>query len=87
MLERTRLGMLTEGTIADMVRAVAGDTPDAISIFCTNLRGAGLVDALEREIGIPIYDTVSTSAWKAMKQAGTDPKRVKGWGRLFSEIG
>ncbi len=77
---------VTEETIANMVREVAADKPDAISIFCTNLRGAWIVDALEKEIGIPIYDTVSTALWKAMKLAGADPKRIKGWGRLFSEI-
>jgi maleate isomerase len=77
---------VTEETIANMVREVAADKPDAISIFCTNLRGAWIVDALEREIGIPIYDTVSTTLWKAMKLAGADPKRIKGWGRLYSEI-
>lgn len=73
-------------TIVNMVREVAKDKPDAITIFCTNLHGAHLVDDLEQEIGIPIYDTVSTSVWKAMKQAGIDPKRVEGWGRLFSEV-
>jgi len=77
---------VTEETIATMVREVAADKPDAITIFCTNLRGAWIVDALEQEIGIPIYDTVSIALWKAMKLAGADPKRIKGWGRLFSEV-
>lgn len=78
--------LVTEETIAKMVREVATKKPDAITIFCTNLRGARIVDELEQEIGIPIYDTVSTSVWKAMKQAGVDTKQVKGWGRLFSEV-
>jgi maleate isomerase len=69
-----------------MVREVAKDKPQAITIFCTNLHGARIVNALEQEIGIPVYDTISTSVWKAMKQAGADPKRIKGWGRLFAEV-
>jgi maleate isomerase len=77
---------VSEETIANMVREVAKDKPEAITIFCTNLHGAKIVDALEQEIGIPIYDTISTSVWKAMKQAGADPKRIKGWGRLFAEV-
>ncbi len=77
---------VSEQAIAAMVRAVAADGPEAIAVFCTNLRGAGIVDALEREIGIPVYDTVSTAVWKAMKQAGADPARVHGWGRLFSAV-
>ena len=77
---------VSEETIAQMVREVAKDKPEAITIFCTNLRGAAIVDELEQETGIPIYDTVATSLWKAMKQAGADPKRIKGWGRLFTEV-
>ncbi len=74
-------------TITEMVREVARAKPQAITIFCTNMRGAPLADRLEGEIGIPIYDTVSTALWSSLKIAGVDPKRVKGWGRLFEKIG
>ncbi len=77
---------VSEETIAKMVREVAKEKPDAITIFCTNLHGARIVDELEQETGIPIYDTVSTSIWKAMKQADADPRRIKGWGRLFADV-
>jgi maleate isomerase len=77
---------ITGDRIADMVRAVAKDKPQAISIFCTNMVGAPLVEALERETGIPIYDTVATAVWDSMRIAGVDPARVKGWGRLFSDV-
>jgi maleate isomerase len=73
-------------TIAGLVREVAAAKPQAISIFCTNMRGAPLVEALEREIGIPIYDTVATAVWGSLKLAGVDPRRVQGWGRLFREV-
>lgn len=72
--------------IARMVREVAKEQPQAISIFCTNLRGAPLVAALEQEIGIPIYDTIATVVWKSLQIAGIDPARVQGWGRLFQEL-
>ena len=39
--------------LAGMVRAVAAARRQAITILCTNLRGTPLVEALEREIGIP----------------------------------
>ncbi|WP_428540470.1 maleate cis-trans isomerase family protein [Rhodopila sp.] len=71
-------------TIAGMVRAVAAAKPDAIGIICTNLNAAPLVAALERQTGIPIYDTIATVVWKSLKLAGIDPARVTGWGRLFS---
>jgi maleate isomerase len=69
-----------------MVREVAKAKPQAITIFCTNLRGAPLVEGLEAEVGIPIYDTISTVVWKSLKLAGVDPRRIAGWGRLFREV-
>ena len=68
------------------VRAVAEAKPQAITILCTNLRGAPLVGELEGELGIPIYDSIATVVWKSLKLAGADPKRVHGWGRLFAEL-
>jgi maleate isomerase len=69
--------------IAAMVRAVAAERPQAITTFCTNLDAAALAAPLERELGLPIYDTVSTAVWKSLCLAGVDPRAVKGWGRLF----
>lgn len=74
-----------EQTLAEMVREVARDAPQAITILCTNLRGAGIVPALERELGIPIYDSVSVTVWKTLALTGVDPARVKGWGQLFQD--
>jgi maleate isomerase len=74
-------------TLEAMVREVASAQPDAITIFCTNLHGAPLVERLEHELGIPIYDTTAAAVWVAMRQAGADPRRVTGWGRLFRETG
>jgi maleate isomerase len=68
-----------------MTREVARAKPQAITIFCTNLRGAPLVADLERELGIPIYDTIATVVWKSLKLAGADPRRIVGWGRLFQD--
>jgi len=76
-----------ETTIATMCREVAAATKcDAITIFCTNLKGAAIVPALEAELGLPIYDTVATALWASLKTAGIDPARVQGWGRLFQDV-
>jgi maleate isomerase len=72
--------------LAGMAREVAQAKPDAITIFCTNLKGSSLAEPLERELGIPIYDTVSTAIWASLRVAGVDPRRVSGWGRLFREV-
>ena len=77
---------VTEEEVGDMVREVAAARPKAISTFCTNLNAARVVPALERELGIPIYDTISTAVWKSLKVAGVEPRLVKGWGRLFDEV-
>jgi maleate isomerase len=74
-------------TIAEMVRDVAKANPQAIATICTNLRAAPLVDALERETGILILDSVSVVVWKSLHLAGADPRRVQGSGRLFQSPG
>jgi maleate isomerase len=74
-----------EARLSTMIREVAAAKPDCITTFCTNLRAAHLVPALEAELGIPIYDTVSTAVWKALRVCGVDPRALAGWGRLFSE--
>lgn len=74
-----------EATLAGMVREVARAKPQAITILCTNLRGAGIVPELEQELGIPIYDSVSVAAWKTLALAGIDPALVEGWGQLFQD--
>jgi maleate isomerase len=72
--------------LTDMVRAVAADRPEAIMIFCTNLRSAQLVQQLEQETGIPIYDTTAAAIWSSLRLAGVAPSVVRGWGRLFREL-
>lgn len=72
--------------LESMIRQVALAGPDAILIMCTNLRGAPLVERLEAELGIPIYDSVATVVWKALRLAGVDTRRIRTWGRLFREL-
>ena len=73
----------SEADILEMCRAVATEKPDAITIYCTNFRGARLAPIIETETGIPVLDSVSTALWKSMQVAGDDPSRIKGWGQLF----
>lgn len=70
-------------TLRRMLREVACARPDAMTIMCTNLHGAQLVQEMESELGIPIYDSVATVVWKALKTVGIDPRELEGWGRLF----
>lgn len=74
-----------EDTVADLIRDTARAKPDAIVVMCTNFRGAAVVDQLERETGIPVFDSISASVWDAMLHLGAPPAAVRGWGRLFEE--
>jgi maleate isomerase len=76
---------VTEEEIRRMVREVAASQPQAITTFCTNLKAAHLAAELEKELNIPVYDTISTVVWKSLRVAGVDTCRVLGWGSLFSE--
>jgi maleate isomerase len=73
-------------TLTGMVRQVARAKPQAITILCTNLQGGPLVEQLEQEIGIPIYDSVATAVWSSLRLANANPRRIQGWGRLLRDI-
>lgn len=73
-----------EEQITGLIREVAAAKPDAITILCTNFRGAPVVAELERELGLPIYDSVATALWKSLALAGVATSRVEGWGSLFA---
>ena len=73
----------SEAEILELCRAVANERPDAILIFCTNFRGARLAPIIEKETGITVLDSVATALWKSIQVAGEEPKKIRGWGRLF----
>ena len=66
-----------------LMREVAAARPQAISTFCTNLRAAQLAPQIERSLGIPLLDTVSTTVWGLLRAADAEPSRLRGWGALF----
>ena len=72
-------------TLAEMIRDVARSAPDAITVLCTNLAAAPLVEALEAETGVPIHDSVAVTIWGALRRAGGDWLSVPGWGRLLAQ--
>ncbi|KAA0676242.1 Asp/Glu/hydantoin racemase [Roseomonas genomospecies 6] len=77
---------VTEERIERLCAEVAEAKPEAIAIICTNMRGAPVAERVEKALGIPVYDTVSTVVWKALRMTGVDTRRVQGWGSLFQEL-
>jgi maleate isomerase len=74
---------VTPGTLRELMDDVATARPQAIATFCTNLRAAQLAEDFERERGIPLLDTVSTTVWGMVRAAGGSPAAITGWGGLF----
>ena len=66
-----------------LMREVAPHEPQAITTFCTNLRAAPLAQQVERELGIPLLDTVSTTVWGMLRMAGVPTAQLAGWGEMF----
>jgi maleate isomerase len=71
--------------VRDQVREVAAAGPEAIIIVCTNLNSAHLVESLESELGLPVYDSTSAVVWHALRIAGVDTTSIQGWGSLFDD--
>ncbi|MFM0325519.1 maleate cis-trans isomerase family protein [Caballeronia glebae] len=70
--------------LANMMREAAFARPDALTTFCTNLHAAHLAQSFERDTGIPVYDTVATVVWKALRMLDVDMSRLSSWGKIFS---
>lgn len=77
------MARIPPAAIADQVRAAAeGVDVDLCFISCTAIRSAGLIDGLERELGIPVITSNQVMAWHALTELGIG-ERVAGFGCLF----
>jgi len=67
--------------VYDLVRAV--DHPEATAIFisCTNFRSAGVIAALEAELGKPVISAVQASFWHCLEVLDVNGARP-GYGQL-----
>ena len=74
---------ISADAIAGMLREAARSRPQAIVTFCTNFPAAPIVGEMERELGIPIYDTVTMGVWGVLSMLGLDTKPGRAWGRVF----
>ncbi|MEA5455721.1 hypothetical protein SPF06_13385 [Sinomonas sp. JGH33] len=71
-----------EEVVAEGVRAVAPNA-HAATILCTNLNGAFLAPGLERELGIPVFDSVAVTLWHALRLVA--PTSIGGFGTLLRD--
>ena len=42
-------------------------------VACTQLRALEVLDALERDLGKPVYSAIQATAWQAYQAMGVDP--------------
>lgn len=73
-----------EARVAGLIEEVVREGCDAVAVVCTNMRGAGVAEPLERKLGVPIFDSIAVTLWACLIATGVDPERVHGWGRLFT---
>ena len=73
-----------EPIIADLVREVALHHPQAIAVFCTNFDGPGIAPEIERDINIPVLDSISVTLWHALRLVNFDTSAMAKWGKIFS---
>lgn len=71
--------------VAALVREVAAESCDAAAVVCTNLRGGEVAPRLERELGMPVLDSVAVTLWGALGLAGADLSALAPLGRLFAQ--
>lgn len=60
--------------------------PDAQAYFisCTAVRSAEVIDALERELDLPVITSNQAMLWRALRSAGVDDA-IAGYGRLLRD--
>ena len=78
------IAAVDDEAVAGLVREVAAEGCEAAAIVCTNLRGADGAASLERELGIPVLDSVAVTLWAALRLVGADVSPLARWGRVFA---
>jgi maleate isomerase len=73
-----------ETDVARLCEEVVREGCDAVAIVCTNMRGAGAAERLERKLGAGIFDSIAVTLWACLGATGVDPSIIRGWGGLFT---
>jgi len=76
-----------EAEVAGLIEDVVREGCDAVAVVCTNMRGAGVANRLEQQLGVPVFDSIAVTLWACLIAAGIDPRRIQGWGSLFTTPG
>ncbi len=63
---------LDESTVYQRLMARADDArrADAVFLSCTNMPTLGLIEALEADLGVPVFSSNTATAWAGLRLAG-----------------
>ncbi|MBO1330879.1 GAF domain-containing protein [Streptomyces sp. VRA16 Mangrove soil] len=70
--------------VAGQIERAAGDGAHAVAVVCTNVYGAFEAERLEPALGVPVFDSVTATLWRALGLAGAAPS-WSGYGTLLRD--
>lgn len=70
--------------VGHQIERAAGDGAQAVAVVCTNVHGAFEAQRLEQDLKIPVFDSVTTTLWRALDLAGARPS-WPGYGQLLRD--
>ncbi|WP_432105809.1 maleate cis-trans isomerase family protein [Streptomyces sp. bgisy091] len=59
--------------VSAQIERAARNAVHAVAVVCTNVHGAQQAAPLEQRLGIPVFDSVTATLWKALDLAGAAP--------------
>ena len=80
------LATMPEAEIGRMAEALYRDCPgaDALYIPAPHWAVIGLIERLERELGVAVITAIQAIVWEALRRSGVND-RIEGYGRLLRE--
>jgi maleate isomerase len=68
LTDNTAYAEVSTAALGEMVRTVAKSSPDAILILCTNLAGAEVAGSFQKELGLPVLDSVAVAVESVLQR-------------------
>ena len=85
MLDMFDHAKIQPGDVYAKVKETASDESEAVFIACTQVRALEVVDALERDLGKPVYCANQASFWQVFEALGIDPG-IERYGSLLRSL-
>jgi len=86
MLDMFDHAKIQPGDVYAKVKETVSDESEAVFVACTQVRALEVIDALERDLGKPVYSANQASFWLAFETLGIDPQ-LNGHGSLLRSLG